>query len=183
MIGYLTGAVQSVTPRGVTLVVGGVGYRVEMNARDVARASRGSHAELFCYTHVREDALQLFGFFDEAARDFFEVLIGVSGVGPKSALQVLSLGSVGELRGAIERADTTFLTSIPGIGKKIAERIVLELRGKLPDAGVVAGTPQSLAIAALINLGYTKEDAIHAARDTSGTTEEIIRAALKSLKK
>lgn len=182
MIGYLSGVIKSVTPRGILLNVGGVGYRVDMNAGDIARARIAEPAEIFCYTHVREDILQLFGFFNEQARDFFEVLISVSGVGPKSALLILSVGTVDEVRIAVDQGDVKFLTSVPGVGKKIAERIILELRGKLPD--IVSGSfdsDHSFAVDALVNLGYKKEDVVVAVRGMSGTAEEIIRQGLKKL--
>ncbi len=181
MIGFLSGVIQSVTLHDVLLNVNGVGYRVLMNAGDLSRARVGAHAEIFCYTHVREDILQLFGFFDDGAREFFEVLIGVSGVGPKGALQILSAGSVNDIRAAIARADVKFLTSAQGVGKKIAERIILELRGKLPDAVLPEDAHHSEAVDALVAMGYRKDAAAEAIRDTEGTTEKLIRIGLKRL--
>ncbi len=182
MIGYLSGVIKSVTLRGVLIDVHGVGYIVFMNAGDLSLARIGAEAEIFCYTNVREDALQLFGFFSSDARDFFEVLISVSGVGPKSGLLILSVGTVGEVRAAIEQGDVRFLTSVTGVGKKIAERIILELRGKLPEMEM--GGVQSEhahAIDALVNLGYRKEDVVVILRGAHGTTEELIRLGLKKL--
>ncbi|OGH68194.1 MAG: Holliday junction DNA helicase RuvA [Candidatus Magasanikbacteria bacterium RIFCSPHIGHO2_02_FULL_50_9b] len=182
MIGYLSGVIKRVTPRGVLVDVQGVGYRVAMNAGDLSRAMGGATAELFCHTIVREDAIQLVGFFNEHARDFFEVLIGVSGVGPKSGLLILSVGTVDEVRTAIEQGDVGFLTSVPGIGKKIAERIILELRGKLPDFDAPAAeTPHAVAAEALANLGYRKDEALAAVRNLTGTTESLIRQGLQKL--
>lgn len=182
MIGYLSGILKSVSPRGALIDVGGVGYLVFMNAGDLSRARVGASAEVYCYTNVREDALQLFGFFSEDARDFFEVLISVSGVGPKSGLLILSVGTVEEVRTAIEQGDVKFLTSVPGVGKKIAERIILELRGKMPEAAAeVVGSEHGMAIEALVNLGYRKEDAAAILRGKSGGTEELIRYGLKNL--
>lgn len=188
MIAYLSGIIKRVDARGIVLNVGGVGYRVDMPARELVHAVQGAAAEIFCHTHVREDALQLFGFFAEPTRDFFEILIGVSGVGPKSALAILSLGSVTDLRGAVERADIDYLTSMPGIGKKLAERLVLELRGKISDVldvdgAVGAGSPQAQAAAALVNLGYSRDEARRAVKGATGTTEEMVRQALKLLRK
>lgn len=182
MIGYLAGVIKSVTPRGVILNVQGVGYLVQMNAGDLSRSMIGAAAEIYCYTNVREDAIQLFGFSSEKARDFFEVLISVSGVGPKSGLLILSVGTVDEVRIAIEQGDVNFLTSVPGVGKKIAERIILELRGKLPEAAVVVGDPaHQVAVEALVNLGYRKDEAAAALRELTGTAEELIRKGLKLL--
>ncbi len=182
MIGYLSGIIKSITGRGVLVDVHGVGYLVFMNAGDMARAHVGASAEIFCYTNVREDALQLFGFFSEDARDFFEVLISVSGVGPKSGLLILSVGTTSDVRLAIEQGDVKFLTSVPGVGKKIAERIILELRGKLPEVvGLFGDNDHTQAVDALVNLGYRKEDAALVLRGKSGTTEELIRIGLKQL--
>lgn len=183
MIGYLSGVIKSVTPHEVVIDVHGVGYRVAMNAGDLSRVHTGAPAEIFCYTNVREDAIQLYGFLTEAARDFFEVLIGVSGVGPKSGLLILSVGTVDEVRGAIEREDVSFLTSVPGIGKKIAERIILELRGKMPAVGSMAAldTPHAAAVEALVGLGFRKDEAQAAIRNETGTTEALIRCGLKKL--
>ncbi len=182
MIGYLSGQIKSVSPRGVLLDVHGVGYQVFMNAGDLSRAYVGAGAEIFCYTNVREDALQLFGFFSEDARNFFEILISVSGVGPKSGLLILSVGTVGDVRAAIEQSDVKFLTSVPGVGKKIAERIILELRGKLPTAAEsVMGSEQGVAVDALVNLGYRKEDVVAVLRGVGGSPEELIRLGLKKL--
>lgn len=182
MIGFLRGTILSVTTRGIILDVAGVGYRVDLTSHDLSRAQRGSAAELHCYTHVREDVLQLFGFFDEQARDFFEVLIGVSGVGPKTALQILSVGSPAQVRAAIEQADIDVLTSVSGIGKKLAQRIVLELRGKISDVlETVGDAPHTQAVEALVSLGFKKDDAARALRDTHGTTEELVRFGLKKL--
>jgi len=182
MIGYLSGIIKSVSARGILLNVGGVGYLVFMNAGDITRAHVGAPAEVFCYTNVREDALQLFGFFSEESRDFFEVLIGVSGVGPKSGQLILSVGTTADVRIAIEQGDVKFLTSVPGVGKKIAERIILELRGKLPEmVGLFGDSGHTLAVDALVNMGYRKEDAMLVLRGKNGTTEELVRIGLKQL--
>lgn len=183
MIGYLAGTIKLVTPRSVLLNVHGVGYQIDMPVADIARAQTGADAEIFCHTHVREDALQLFGFFDAAARDFFEILIGVSGVGPKSALQILSIGTVDEIRAAVLRADITFLTRVPGIGKKIAERMVLDLRGKISDVLLTGEVDVATrdAVEALAQLGFKKEDAAAALKGVVGSTEELVRKGLKIL--
>lgn len=184
MIGFLSGVIKSVSPRDVLIVVGGVGYRVDMSAADITRARVGAETEIFCHTHVREDSLQLFGFFSEEARNFFEVLTSVSGVGPKSGLLILSVGTVSDVWSAIEHEDVKFLTSVPGVGKKIAERIILELRGKLPVStvpGVPATSEHAQAIEALVNLGYRKDDAAAALRDATGSTESLIRRGLQML--
>lgn len=185
MIGFLSGVIKSVSPRRILLLVGGVGYVVEMCATDLARAHAGKSAEVFCYTHVREDALQIFGFFSVETRDFFEVLLGTSGVGPKSALQILSAGSVNDLRAAIDRADTAFLTAVSGVGKKTAERIIVDLRGKISDilTGATAGSPEAEAIDALCSLGYKADTARLAIRGCTGGTAEIVKQALQNLRR
>ncbi len=181
MIGYLSGIIKTVSPRGIIIDVSGIGYRVDMSAGDISRVHVGESAQIFCYTHVREDILQLFGFLTDHAREFFEVLIGVSGVGPKSALQILSAGTTDEVRAAIMRSDTTFLTRVPGVGKKIAERIILELRGKMPESEEEQDTPHKQAVDALAAMGYRKEDAARVLRDLSGSTEELVRQGLKKM--
>lgn len=181
MIGFLRGTILSVSTRGIILDVSGVGYRVDLTPHDLSRAQRGAVIELFCHTHVREDALQLFGFFDEAARDFFEVLIGVSGVGPKTALQILSVGSPAHVRAAIDQADVAVLTSVSGIGKKLAERIIVELRGKISDVLGIGDAPHAQAVEALVGLGFKKDDAARALRDAQGTTEKLVRLGLQKL--
>jgi holliday junction DNA helicase RuvA len=135
MIGRLTGRVAAQeADGGVVLDVGGVGYElaVPMGTLGRVRADETGRITLWVYTHVREDALSLFGFADEQERAAFRALLGVSNVGPKIAVAVLGAMPLGELARAVARRDLAAMTSIPGIGKKTAERLLLELRDKLP---------------------------------------------------
>src|SRR5882672_6077429 len=146
MIGRLTGRVAAQEADGVVLDVGGVGYElaVPLGTLGRARVDEVGRVTLWVHTHVREDALALFGFADETERAAFRALVGVSNVGPKIAVAVLGALPSAELARAIARRDLSALTSISGIGKKIAERLLLELRDKLPIAPLpvpIAGGP------------------------------------------
>jgi Holliday junction DNA helicase RuvA len=154
--------------------------------RRAAQKARGKgEVVIETYLHVREDALQLYGFADADERELFEQLLSVSGVGPKVALAIVSGSTPEELRRAIALEDTARFQAIPGIGKKTAERIVLELKGALADAippsGVSAGDDHLMAREALVELGYTVVDAERALAQIDATlpAEERVRQALK----
>ena len=190
MIGFLRGTVAGRTIDGCFLEVGGVGYRLICSTRTLsALPPENRPAKLFTHTHVREDALALFGFQSEAEQRIFEMLIGVSGVGPKVALAVCSAFSPEELRRALVADDVASISSVPGIGKKTAQRMVLDLKEKmsLPDLEVVGRGPDSVAKArsALENLGYSPGEVRVALNevevDDQPGVEEIVRTALKAL--
>ena len=168
------------SPAGVVIDVGGVGYLVSATPRVVARV--GEEATIETYLHVREDVLQLYGFASAEERELFELLLGVSGVGPKVALAIVSGSTPAELRRAIVRDDPARFEAIPGIGRKTAQRVVLELKEKLAAAVV---TPEAggalLAREALVNLGWSVVDAERALAgvDESLPVEEQVRTALK----
>ncbi len=162
MIGYLRGIILERTPGRVVIEVNGVGYEVLMPVSSFAQLPNGT-AELVSlriYTHVREDALQLFGFFTAPEKQLFEKLISVNGIGPKLGLAILSGVPADELAQAIRGGDLGRLTAIPGVGKKTAERLVMELRDKLPagaePAATAAAGPDADVISALMNLGYAR---------------------------
>jgi len=185
MIARLRGRVVARTSGGIVLDVNGVGYLVNATP-SVYRLGDGEIA-IEIYTHVREDALQLFGFASSAERQLFELLLGVNGVGPKVALAIVSGSTPAELTRAIAREDTARFEAIPGIGKKTAERIVLELKEKLGDAPVpissAGGTqPHLVARDALVELGYSVGEAEQAlaAVDPELSPEERVRQALKA---
>ncbi len=169
------------------LDVNGVGYLVAATPSVLRRAGVGGELTVETYLHVREDALQLYGFGDAEERELFVHLLSVSGVGPKVALGVVSGSPAAELRKAIALGDHARFQAIPGIGKKTAERIVLELREKLgavaePALSAVAGTPAHLvARDALVELGFTVADAEAALAeiDPDLTAEERVRLALR----
>jgi holliday junction DNA helicase RuvA len=165
MIGSLTGQLAGKRPQELLVDVGGVGYRVHVPLSTYYRVGElGATVRLLVHTHVRDDALQLFGFLTSDEQGLFERLIAVSGVGPKLAVNILSGIDAAELASALRTSDVTRLTRIPGVGKKTAERLVLELKDAmqkmLPAAAhEVEGTgPQADLLAALANLGYSRAE-------------------------
>jgi Holliday junction DNA helicase RuvA len=180
VIARLRGTVAARTTAGLVLDVGGVGYLVAATPRVSARV--GEEATVETYLHVREDALQLYGFASADERELFELLLGVSGVGPKVALAIVSGSTPVELRRAIARDDTARFEAIPGIGRKTAQRVVLELKEKTAIAGeATSGNGAVLARDALVELGWSMLDAERALAnvDESLPIEEQVRAALK----
>jgi holliday junction DNA helicase RuvA len=178
VIARLRGRVVARAGAAIVVDVGGVGYLVHATP-SVSRLGDGEIV-VETYTHVREDALQLFGFASSAERRLFELLLGVSGVGPKVALAIVSGSTPAELTRAIAREDTARFEAIPGIGRKTAQRVVLELREKL---GAVADAPAAadLAREALVELGWSVVDAERALAEVDATlpAEERVRLALK----
>ena len=194
MIASLNGTVLTKRPEGVIVDVNGVGYQLSVplcSLTDIPEP--GETVFMHTYTHVREDALQLFGFLNEKDREIFTTLIGISGIGPKLGLAILSGMPAERFVEAVQNEDVTMLSTIPGLGKKTASRLILELKGKLPslDPGEGpsshASQEESDAISALVNLGYKKqfsEKAVETAvRDGAGSIEDIIMEALKNLSK
>jgi Holliday junction DNA helicase RuvA len=197
MISFLRGRVLEKQPNRVTVDVGGVGYEVHVplstfyNVGDL-----GSDVALRVHLHVREDALQLYGFLTELERQLFERLIGISGIGPKLAIAMLSGMEPRELLAAVQRADVARLVGVPGIGKKTAERIVLELKDRLrelaapvPETDVVTSSADQIRsdlLSALLNLGYHRQQAERAVEAAvkahpDATFEHAVRAALREL--
>jgi holliday junction DNA helicase RuvA len=202
MIGKLRGTVDSVNEESLILDVGGVGYLVSASARTLrALPSPGAPAELLIETHVREDAIRLYGFFSVAERDWFRTLQGVQGVGAKLALGILGALTADALSTAIARQDKAMMARAPGVGPKLAARLVLELKDKAPllgaaDIGLAperaegaAGMPKAAAdaILALVGLGYTRALAAAAVSKCLGDlgpgaeTSAYIRAGLREL--
>jgi Holliday junction DNA helicase RuvA len=198
VIAHLRGQILSKTPSAVVLDCGGVGYELAISVATYTElGAEGKEARLHVHTHVREDALLLFGFAELTEKRLFERLLTISGIGPKLAITVLSGISAERLVGAIRAGDYATLTKIPGIGKKTAERVVLELKDKLDDmAGVapVSSAPTSLGavaedvLSALVNLGYARpvaQKAVEtAAKDASvaGDFEKLFRAAMSAVR-
>jgi holliday junction DNA helicase RuvA len=183
MIARLRGTPVARTAEGLVLDVNGVGYLVQ--ATPSAAGKGGDEITVETYLHVREDALQLYGFADAAERELFVQLLGVNGVGPKVALGIVSGSRPAELRRAIVREDLARFQAIPGIGKKTAERIVLELEGSIAEAvhAPTAGAPRELvARDALVELGYSLVEAEQALAgvDPELSAEERVREALRS---
>ena len=190
MIGYLTGKIISVKPTQVLIDVNGVGYTVSISINTFEKISGKETASLHIYTNVKEDSISLFGFFREAEKDMFEILISVSGVGPKSALGLLSGISVENLKHAVIEENVSRLVAGPGIGRKTAERLILELKskvGKIEDGEVVAHpSSKQEAISALTTLGYNIKYAENAvikilSAEPDCGLEDLIKKSLSEL--
>lgn len=199
MFYYVEGTVAAVEPALAVIDCGGVGYACQTSRNTATQLKTGKRARLYTYFSAREDQVQLFGFLDQEELRCFRMLIGVSGVGPKAALAILSESTPAKLALAILTEDERVLMQAPGIGKKIAKRIVLELRDKmsrdqlettggpvdlaLPQSGGAVNHTQE-AVAALLVLGYSQAEALRAMEGcpTEGAeTEDIIRWCLKKL--
>jgi Holliday junction DNA helicase RuvA len=185
VISRLRGAPAGRTLDGLVVDVGGVGYLVSATPSVLRRADGATEVIVETYLHVREDALQLYGFADAAERALFVQLLGVSGIGPKVALAVVSSASPDELRVAIARRDAARFQAIPGVGKKTAERIVLELEGALAEASpvsVAGSSGELVARDALVELGFSLVEAEQALAqvDPELPAEERVREALRS---
>ena len=196
MIAYLSGKLLSKQPNQVIVDVNGVGYEVHVPLSTFYELGEiGSLVQLRIYTHVREDTIALFGFKSANEKLMFEQVTSISGIGPKLGITILSGMPVEELVAAIRQSNLARLTSIPGIGKKTAERLVVELRDKLAKtvptgeqtAAQSVSQPQEDVISALVNLGYAKpsaEKAVQTVVSTSKTDpafEELLRTALRQL--
>jgi Holliday junction DNA helicase RuvA len=196
MIAHLRGTLLAKHPNQAVVETGGVGYDVTISIPTFSDLpSPGSEVALHIHTHVREDQIALYGFLKPAEKQLFEKLITVSGIGPKLAITILSGMPADEMVGAIRSNDVARLTRIPGIGKKTAERMILELRDKLPpvQVGEAAATPLMTAIeedvlSALVNLGYPRPAAERALASAAkngkeGSFEEMFRNTLAALAK
>ena len=183
MIARLTGKPVARTADGLVLDVGGVGYLLRPSVRALQKTEPEREVTLDTYLHVREDALQLYAFAEPAERELFEHLLSVSGVGPKVALLIVSGSTPAELRRAIVLEDTARFLAIPGVGKKTAERVVLELKEKLGLEHIgPEGTVDSVARDALLELGYSivEADRALATTDPEAPPEERVRQALRA---
>lgn len=203
MIGFLSGKILEKNANAVLIDVGGVGYEVSIPLTTFYELGEiGSDVQLRIYTHVREDAIQLFGFKSARERDLYLKLISVQGVGAKSGITMLSGMNADEIIAAIRTDNLAKLTAIPGVGKKTAERLVIELRDKLSDlssgaaaaiatsSGTAAGGEDAFedALSALVNLGYKKDAAEKALQQaakegTETSVQKLLRAALQRLAK
>jgi holliday junction DNA helicase RuvA len=195
MIALVAGEVHVRRPDHVVIeTASGVGYRLAVSAETLRQVpAAGESVSLLTHLVVREDALSLFGFATEEERDLFLLLIGVQGVGPKMAQAVLSGGAPRELIASVAAGDVKRLTAVPGIGKRTAERIIVELREKVGTASDLvvdasgeitaarADDPRTLARDGLVELGFSLEEAEHLLRDTAGDTpEDLLQQALRA---
>jgi len=190
MIARLNGTIDHKTERGVIIDVAGVGYEVALSAPTLQKVKIGETTSFWTYLAVREDALDLYGFLDRKELEFFKLLITISGIGPKSAITILSLAQPEVLEKAIAAGDANYLTKISGLGKKSAEKIVVGLKDKIA-AIITHQTGQSLqeeseAFEALRSLGYGLPEARQALLKVSGEAKDTVgkvKAALRLLGK
>lgn len=183
MIGHLEGTVRKVGEGFLIVSCGGVGYKIATTKEVAAAYTEGASASLWTHLAVREDALDLYGFAEESELSFFELLLTVSGIGPKSALSILDIAAVETLRGAIAGENAAYLTNVSGIGKKTAEKIVLELKDKVGKGdGAIPISGDAEALEAMRALGYSAQEARDALRKVPGEIEsssERLREALR----
>lgn len=185
MIGFLSGTVAARSPDGCFIEVNGVGYRIACSATTIAALpADGKQIRLFTHLHVREDSLALFGFATEGEQRMFEALLGVSGVGPKVALQVCSAFAPDAFRRALATDDAAAIGSVPGVGKKTAQRILVDLKERLsiPDLQVVGEgrNPLTEARSALENLGYSPGEVRAALGEVQPSAEDDVEEVIKS---
>lgn len=192
---YVNGTVAEIGPNLAVIDCGGVGYACATTNYTLAQLKRGEQAKLYTYLHVREEIFDLYGFSTQTELSSFKMLLGVSGVGPKAALAILSSGTPDQLALSIVTGDEKSLTGVPGIGKKIAQRIILELKDKLakeqtgfdarmgPLSPIPAGGKTQEAASALAVLGYSSQEISAALKgvDAALPVEEMIRIALKKM--
>ncbi|HWQ99586.1 MAG TPA: Holliday junction branch migration protein RuvA [Candidatus Methylomirabilis sp.] len=183
MIGSLRGRVLALDSAKVLLDVNGVGFRVFAAPTTLTTLTMGEEVLLHVHDHVREDARDLYGFLTADELALFERLISISGVGPKAGMSILSVGSAETVKRAIMNGDLATLTSAPGVGTKIAQKIVLELKGQLVDVDVAMG-PDREVVDALVSLGYSVHQARAALKGVSADVTDMserVREALRSL--
>ena len=192
MIGFLTGKIISSKPTQIILDVNGVGYLVNISISTFEKISDKDIVSLFIHTSVKEDSITLFGFYTQSEKEMFELLISISGIGPKVSLGILSGIAVDDLKDAIANGNVSRLIAIPGIGRKTAERVVLELRNKVDaikaDGSIKETSVKDEAVAALATLGYQRQLAEKVVREllsenANYSLEELIRKALAGLNK
>ncbi len=191
MIAMLTGMVAEKTTDGVVVDVGGVGYGVFVTTEDHGGLPTDKQAKLYIYEHIRENMHDLFGFTRPDTKKLFELLLTVNGVGPRMALNVLSVGASDEVRAAIATGDVKFIQQASGVGKRVAERVVVDLKDKVGLEGVDLSSTGLLqsdtrlmtdeAVEALVALGFSPQDASKALQGVGKdlSTEERVKAALK----
>ena len=197
MISYIKGTLEDTMEDGIIIENNGIGYDIKTTSRLLMGfPKRGSQMKIYTYLYVREDALSLFGFADKEELQTFQLLIGINGIGPKAALAILSTLSVNELRFAVLSQDVKTISKAPGIGKKSAERLIIELKDKmkLEDALKWEEEPmeeektedsKTEATLALVSLGYSNAEALRAISSIEGSeamdTESLLKLALKKL--
>lgn len=191
MIAHLHGTITEILPASVIIDVGGVGYEVIISAPDAEQVHLDDKYKFYTYHAIRENGEDLYGFSSLAAKRLFEMLISVNGIGPKAAINILSLGTPEEVRNAIANTDAAFISKASGVGKKSAERVIVDLRDKVgapshygtteTKFSILSAQPNDMALDALIALGFPLKEASAALADVDPNlpTEERIRLALQ----
>ncbi|MFA6253220.1 MAG: Holliday junction branch migration protein RuvA [Patescibacteria group bacterium] len=188
MIAYLKGSVLKKDQKATIINVNGVGYEVFLKNKDIANLQINEFVEFFIHSYIKEDALDLYGFVNPEELAFFKQLLQVSGVGPRTAMSVMSLAEVLDLKRAITSGNPSFLQQVSGIGKKTAERLVVELKEKFIDEvsadGALINTDQQV-ISALVSLGYKEREVMDMTRglELEGDLSDKIKQVLKNTKK
>ncbi len=186
MIGALKGTIFAKNEKSVTVMVADVGYRVNLSPALLGRLGLEDEATLYIHSYVREDALELYGFSSQADLELFELMIDISGIGPRTAIGILDRGPDG-IRKAVAEADVAFFTTVSGVGKKTAQRLIIELKPKIGDmvdldlAGEISGETKDV-VDALQAVGFTQQEAVKAVRklpEGLESVEEKVREALK----
>lgn len=199
MFYHINGKVTAIEPNLAVIDCWGIGFALSVSVNTLSHLQIGENAKLFTYEHIREDTFELFGFFDKQEKRCFEMLIGVSGVGPKAAISILSSATPEALAMAVISGDEKALTAVPGIGKKIAQRILLELKDKIAketsglamgvgaaSAVPIGGSKLSDAVSALAVLGYSSSEITVVMKDIdieNTALEDIIKQALRKMLK
>ena len=189
MIGKIKGKIEYIRDNHVVVDVSGVGYKIHTTVYILGRVSGMENAEFFTHTYVREDALALYGFLTLEELEMFELLISITGIGPKAAIGILTIATPKTIKTAILNEDSSILTKVSGIGKKTAERVILELKNKvadLPQGEKDEAVVDSDAIEALMTMGYSVAEAREALKLVPADTKDIsqrIKLALKNLAK
>jgi Holliday junction DNA helicase RuvA len=189
MLSYISGTIKHKTEDSLIIMVQGLGYEVFVNSKVWKNYDVGDQVEFFIYQHVREDALLLFGFENYKALELFKRLVSISGIGPKSAMGILEIATVDEIIASIQKNDPHLLTKVSGVGKKTAERVVLELKNKVASESLDIKTHEQISassdeIDALVALGYSTTQAREALSHVPAEIKNIsdrVKEALKNL--
>lgn len=189
MIGKITGKIDYLRNNYAIVDVAGVGYRLHMTEISLGQVSKMENVELFVHTYVREDQITLYGFLELEEQEMFELLISISGIGPKAAMGILTIANPKAIKTAIINEDPSILTRVSGVGKKTAERVILELQNKiedLPESDKTEATADQEVIEALVGMGYKISEAREAAKAVPADARDIserIKLALRNMGK
>ncbi len=190
MYAFISGVIETAANGAVVIDNNGIGYKVHVSGSTLSKLpAPGKSVKLYTYLHIREDAMELFGFLSMEEKEIYELLISVSGVGPKAGLAILSVLDPDGLIRAVINGDQKSISKAPGVGPKLAQRVILELKDKfkgykaeeMPAENFAAGNNVSEAAEALTALGYTLNEATRAVAGLEGTVEQIISQGLKNL--